>query len=91
MLICFVYYYVHEVFNAIKGGSESSSLCHQRQGHLNLKSLRVLEESNNITISQWFDKPSICDSCQIGKCCKLPFNISNKISHFPFDKIYCDL
>ena len=37
------------------------------------------------------DRKSFCVSCQLGKSCKLPFGLRNKISSNPLDKIHCDL
>ena len=34
---------------------------------------------------------TVCVSCQLGKNCKLPFGLRNKISSNPLDKIHCDL
>ena len=34
---------------------------------------------------------TVCVSCQLGKSCKLPFGLRNKISSNPLDKIQFDL
>lgn len=78
----------HEALSAIRGGSPST-VWHQRLGHPNPKILSLLKDKINVT--QWVSKPVVCVSCQMGKSCKFLFQVSNKISEFPLDKIHCDL
>ena len=81
----------HKALSAIRKGGSSSSIWHQRLGHLNSRLLSLLKEKNVIDVTHWVTKPILCASCQMGKSCKLPFSNSNKISKFSLDKIHCDL
>lgn len=80
-----------KALNAIKGNFDTIELWHKRVGHPSLEVLRILKSRNEINFSSWNKIPSICASCQLGKSCKLPFNLSNKISEFPLQKVHCDL
>ncbi|KAK9209418.1 hypothetical protein WN944_001784 [Citrus x changshan-huyou] len=78
-------------FQTIRRNSENQDLWHKRLGHPSPKILQVLRANGSISITDWTKNTSICVSCQLGKNCKLPFSLSNKISDFPLDKIHCDL
>lgn len=64
----------------------SSETWHARLGHPNLKFSQALENKQVINISNWLTKNTLCNSCQFGKRCKIPFNKSSSISSFPLEK-----
>ena len=53
--------------------------------------MQILENKQAINVSHWFTKNTVCNSCQLGKRCKLPFNNSKSISTFPLEKVHSDL
>jgi len=69
----------------------SSDVWHARLGHPNSKFLEVLDKNKCINITCWNKNPTVCVSCQMGKGCKLPFNLRNKTEKEPLLKIHCDL
>ena len=60
-------------------------------GHLETKSIKLLEENNFIEVSRWMKSTIVCISFQLRKNYKLPFSLRNKTSSKPLDKIHCDL
>ena len=79
-----------KAFTVFKNNA-SESIWHKRMGHPHLKSLKFLHSKNQINVSSWEKIRSVCVSCQMGKSCKIPFSLSNKISLFPLEKLHCDL
>lgn len=67
------------------------SIWHQRMGHLNDSSLRLLSERKLINVSNWKKEPNLCTSCQLGKSCKLPFQTNENLCSKPLEKIHCVL
>ena len=78
-------------FVAIRFGKATDEIWHQRLGHRSEKSLKFLNSQGVIYISVWHKVPSICTSCQMGKSCKLPFFLNNKIATVLLMKVHCDL
>ncbi|KAH0773730.1 hypothetical protein KY290_010867 [Solanum tuberosum] len=70
---------------------KSKSIWHSRLGHLSLKSLKNSSSNKCIDVRSWNKVPSICTSCQLGKSCKLSFELRNKIEQILLHKIHCDL
>ncbi|KAG8379883.1 hypothetical protein BUALT_Bualt07G0135600 [Buddleja alternifolia] len=63
---------------------------HQRLGHPSYRVINFLCSQKLIDFSD--DKvSSICDSCQMGKSCRLPFMPSDDECDKPFMKVHCDL
>jgi len=54
-------------------------------------SLKDFSNNRCINVSSWNKTPIVCSSCQLGKSCKLPFGLRNKIEKEPLLKIHCDL
>jgi len=53
---------------------DDSSLWHQRYGHLNFNSLKVLKTRNMVICLSTIDaKKNICEGCIMGKMHRLPF------------------
>ena len=69
-------------------GKASLEVWHQRMGHFQTKSIKLLQDNNFIKVSSLMKLVAICVSCQLGKNCKLPFGLRNKISSNPLDKIH---
>ena len=57
----------------------SDNMWHTRSGHPSLKSLKFLNNNSCINNSSWNKMHTVCSSCQLGKSCKLPFGLRNKI------------
>ncbi len=53
--------------------SASEQIWHWQLGYPQLKVVQFLHKSNCISIASWNKNKFICDSCQIGKSCWLPF------------------
>ena len=76
----------------VTGSSKASSeVWHQHIGHLQTKSIKLLQDKNFIEVSSLMKLVLVYVSCKLGKNCKLPFGLRNKISSNPLDKIHCDL
>ena len=80
-----------EALAAIKLGKAPVALSHQRLGHPNSRLLHVLDSKKFIDVSSWLKTENICSSCQMGKSCRLPFSLNDKIDYVPLSKIHCDL
>ena len=74
-----------------RSNKTSSKVWRQRMGHLQPKSIKLLQDKNFIEVSSLMKLVAICVSCQLGKNYKLLFCLRNKISSNPLDKIHCDL
>ena len=80
-----------EALVAIKSGKAPVDLWQQRLGHPNSRLLHVLDSKKFIDVSSWLKNENICTSCQMGKSCRLPFSLNDKIDTAPLVKIHCDL
>lgn len=58
---------------AIKSGKAPKATWHQRLGHPNSQFLKCLNFKDKIDVNKWSTTPSICNSCQLDKSCKLSF------------------
>ena len=79
---------VIQAMTVTKSSKASSEVWHQRMRHLQTKSIKLLQDKNFIEVSSWMKSTMVCVSCQLGKSCKLPFGLRNKISSNPLDKIH---
>lgn len=70
----------------VKNGKAPKDIWHQRLGHPHSKFLRVLNFKNNVNVSSWNKVPILCSSCQMGKSCRLPFQMRNTIGNIPFSQ-----
>lgn len=69
----------------------SDTTWHQRLGHPHMKIISYLKHNKLISINEHDREIFLCESCQLGKSCRLPFlNIDEHCSE-PFGKIHCDL
>ena len=80
-----------QAMTVTKSSKASLEVWHQRMGHPQTKSIKLLQDKKFIEVSSWMKSATVCVSCQLGKSCKLPFGLRNKISSNPLDKIHCDL
>ena len=80
-----------QAYTTIQGNKVNFDIWHRRMGHPHEKFLKILQEKQLIDISSWKKLENICINCQMAKSCKLPFNSSNKVANFPFEKIHCNL
>ena len=78
-------------FVAPRSGKTTEKIWHLRLGHPINKLLKILNSQSIINIRSWNKIPSVCVSCQMGKSCKLPFSLNNKVANIPLLKIHCDL
>ena len=69
----------------------TSTIWHQSLGHANSRVLNFLKNKELISVSNWKKQGTICIFCQMGKSCKLPFNLSMNFSQQPLEKLHCDL
>ncbi|KAF3668761.1 hypothetical protein FXO37_09354 [Capsicum annuum] len=69
----------------------SDNIWNNRLGNPSLKILNYLNSSSCINVSSWDKMHVVCSSCQLGKGCKLPFGLRNKIEKEPLLKIHWDL
>jgi hypothetical protein len=71
--------------------SASERIWHWRLGHPQPKVVQFLHKNNRISVASWNKNNSICDSCQIGKTCRLPFISTRDCSTKPISIIHSDL
>ena len=69
---------IKATLTAIWKGYETEDIWHQRLGHPSSKSLKLLSSNKYFDVNQWNKQTSIYASCQMGKSCKLPFNLDEK-------------
>jgi histone deacetylase 1/2 len=69
----------------------SVDLWHQRLGHPHTATLSSLLSEFSIPCNRDTHSLQICESCQLGKHVRLPFNTSTSSSTFPFELLHCDL
>jgi hypothetical protein len=67
----------------------SDEVWHMRLGHPNQDVLQQLLRNKAIVISK--TSHSLCDACQMGKICKLPFASSDFVSSRLLERVHCDL
>ena len=67
----------------------SDEVGHMRLGHPNKDVLQQLSRNKAIVINRTSHR--LCDACQMGKICKLPFASSDFVSSRPLERIHCDL
>ncbi|KAL4587848.1 hypothetical protein LXL04_000722 [Taraxacum kok-saghyz] len=70
--------------------SVAQSLWHQRLGHPGHHVFKHLVDNHIISCSL-NKNSSLCHACQLGKHVKLPFSVSNSISHVPFEIVHSDV
>jgi hypothetical protein len=71
--------------------SASERIWHWQLGHPQPKVVHFLHKNNRISVASWNKNNSICDSCQIGKACRLPFISTRDCSTKPISIIHSDL
>jgi transposase InsO family protein len=60
-------------------------------GHVHFDTLVLLNKLGHLSFNALLPKPGICDSCQMAKSHKLPFEPNPKRAHSPLDLIHCDV
>lgn len=68
----------------------SDMVWHQRLGHANFQVLQLIQTSKAISINK-SSTTSVCEPCQMGKSCQLPFYSSASNVMEPLDQLHCDL
>ena len=68
----------------------SAAVWHHRLGHSNTDVLQQLSR-NKAIIMHNSDLQKLCDACQLGKSCKIPFLSSEFLASKPLERIHCDL
>ena len=69
----------------------SDCIWHQRLGHPHMNIVQFLEKNRLISINEYDKTRTICESCQLGKACRLPFIGIDDYCSDPTSKIHCDL
>lgn len=77
----------HELNYSHRLKSCSAEVWHQRLGHPQASTLKLLQHKGLFHVQGSNKLQSICDSCQLGKLSKLPFSCSNNSSTTTFNKI----
>lgn len=68
----------------------SEGIWHQRLGHPNMDILQHLARNKAIVFNKTSPSP-VCDACQVGKSCQLPFSSSGFVSNQHLERIHYDL
>lgn len=71
--------------------SAPENVWHWRLGHPQNKVVHFLNKSSAISISSWNKSGAICESCQVGKACRLRFISTRDFSNEPLSVIHSDL
>ena len=69
----------------------NDAIWHQRLGHPHMKIVNYLRNNKFISVSEQIGKDFLCESCQLGKSCRLPFLNIDDYCLEPISKIHCDL
>lgn len=72
------------------GARVASSVWHVRLGHPTATVLSHLISNKSLPISGT-PQSSSCNSCPLGKSHKLPFSLSDSVSHFPLELLHSDV
>ena len=67
----------------------SDEVWHKRLGHPQDQTLKYLSHNKFISVNKSTLK--MCDSCQLGKSCRLPFVASSFVASSPLERVHCDL
>ena len=67
----------------------SDVIWHKRLGHPHQQVLQLLSASQAISVNKVLK--TMCESCQLGKSCKLPFPSYTFESQKPLERIHCDV
>jgi transposase InsO family protein len=76
---------------AFLGLKTSTSVWHQRLGHLAMPIVQRVINHHKLPITGTSDKTSFCEPCQLAKNKCLPFVKSNRESTFPFQLVHSDV
>ncbi|CAN6977391.1 unnamed protein product, partial [Brassica rapa subsp. trilocularis] len=79
-----------EAFYSTRQQATSSDLWHQRLGHPHADILQLLVKNKAIVMNKT-SSSLLCDACQLGKSCRLPFLSSETVSTKPLERVHCDL
>lgn len=80
----------HQAFYSSRQQAASAAVWHHRLGHSNNDILQQLSR-NKAIIMHTSGPQQLCDACQLGKSCKLPFLSSEFLASKPLERIHCDL
>ena len=79
-------------FTAGLGLRTTPSTWHFRLGHSSHVTVSLVLQNYHLPVANdHSNKKFFCDSCQLGKSKRLPFNASNRISSQPLELIHTDL
>ena len=78
-----------QAFYSSRQQSTSGDIWHRRLGHPNNQVLQHLSSVQAISFNK--NTLSMCEPCQLGKSCKLPFSSSDFQSSRPLERIHCDV
>lgn len=81
----------HQAFVAVSSVKASYETWHKRLGHVSFDTISILNNSGCLFVTSILPKPIICDSCQLAKGHRLPFELNFKRADNPLDLIHCDL
>lgn len=79
-----------QAFYSTRQRATSVGIWHKRLGHPHKDILQFLASSSSIVLNK-DSTPLLCDACQVGKSCRLPFIASDSVSTKPLEKIHCDV
>jgi len=71
--------------------SGTEELWHQRLGHPQNSAIKILWTKKSIDVNSNKRVDTLCESCQLGKHSKLPFNSSSSFSTDIIERIHCDI
>jgi hypothetical protein len=81
-----------KTFTALLGIRTTSLMWHFRLGHPSLDIVNRVVKDKHLPVSVFdFNNTSACNSCQLGKSKRQPFNNSTRISLQPLDLIHSDI
>lgn len=78
-----------QTYYSTRQQSSDDEVWHQRLGHPNKEVLQHLIKTKAIVVNK--TSSNMCEACQMGKVCRLPFVASEFVSSRPLERIHCDL
>jgi len=78
-----------QAYYSTRQQSSDDEVWHQRLGHPNKEVLQHLIKTKAIVVNK--TSSNLCEACQMGKVCRLPFVASEFVSSRPLERIHCDL
>ncbi|KAD3068636.1 hypothetical protein E3N88_36516 [Mikania micrantha] len=79
-----------QAFNVIKNKA-SFEIWHSRLGHVSYDTISMLNKLGCVNLTSILSKPGICNTCEMSKGHRFPFQLNDKRASHCLDLVHCDL